>query len=140
MIYRRQPAQLRVESAPTADQLAHMRRRLSTWLQAADVPAAQAGDIVLVVSEACTNCVEHAYRGHNVGSMLTEVEVVGDEIPARITDSGSWKPPAVNPGNSGRGLVLMRVISDSMEMDTTPTGTTVDITFRLPARAPRGAL
>jgi len=140
VIYRRQPAPLRVESAATADQLAHMRRRLSTWLQAADVPAAQAGDIVLVVSEACTNCVEHAYRGHNVGSMLTEVEVVGDEIPARITDSGSWKPPAVNPGNSGRGLVLMRVISDSMEMDTTPTGTTVDITFRLPARAPRGAL
>ena len=140
VIFRRLPAPLRIESSSTADQLAHVRRRLSAWLRAAGVPAAQAGDIVLAVSEACTNCVEHAYRGHNVGSMLTEVEVVGDEIRARITDSGSWKPPAVNPGNSGRGLVLMRAISDSMEMDTTPTGTTVDISFRLPARAPTGAL
>jgi PAS domain S-box-containing protein len=133
VIYRRELAPLRIESAATADQLADVRRRLAGWLQAAGVEAAQAADIVLVVSEACTNCVEHAYVGHSVGSMLTEVTAAGDEIRARITDSGSWKPPAANPGNSGRGLVLMRTISDSMEMDTTPTGTTVDITFRLPA-------
>ena len=55
------------------------------------------------------------------------------EVQARVTDSGSWKTPAANPGNSGRGLVLMRVLSDTMEIDSTPTGTTVDITFRLPA-------
>jgi anti-sigma regulatory factor (Ser/Thr protein kinase) len=140
VIYRRELAPLRIESAATADQLADVRRRLTAWLQAADVQAAQAGDIVLVISEACTNCVEHAYRGHSVGSMLTEVTAVGDEVRARITDSGSWKPPAANPGNSGRGLVLMRAISDSMEMDTTPTGTTVNITFRLPAGGATAAL
>ena len=140
VIYRHQLAPLRIESAATADQLAEVRRRLAAWLQAAGVEAEQAGDIVLVVSEACTNCVEHAYRGHSVGSMLTEVTAVGDEVRAQITDSGSWKPPAANPGYRGRGLVLMRAISDSMEMDTTSTGTTVDITFRLPARAAKGAL
>ena len=140
VIYRRQLSPLRIESAATADQLAVVRRRLAAWLQAADVPAAQAADIVLVISEACTNCVEHAYRGHSVGSMLTEVEAVGNEVRARITDSGSWKPPAVNPGNRGRGLVLMGALSDSLEMDTTPTGTTVDITFRLTAGAARGAV
>jgi anti-sigma regulatory factor (Ser/Thr protein kinase) len=85
---------------------------------------------VLVINEACTNCVEHAYRGHNVGAMLLEVNVHDGEIEARITDSGSWKIPKVNPGNSGRGLVLMRILSETMEINSSPTGTTIDITFR----------
>ncbi|MGA7050590.1 MAG: SpoIIE family protein phosphatase [Mycobacterium sp.] len=135
VIYRHQQAPLRIESSATADQLAGMRRQLTAWLRAADIPAAQAADIVLVVSEACTNCVEHAYEGHSVGTMLTEVHTVGGEVRVRITDSGSWKPPAANPGNSGRGLVLMRAMSDAIDLDTTPTGTTVDITFRLPTAA-----
>jgi anti-sigma regulatory factor (Ser/Thr protein kinase) len=135
VIYRHQQAPLRIGSDATADQLADIRHRLSDWLRAADVPDALAADIVLVINEACTNCVEHAYRGHSVGTMLTEVKVVDGEVRARVTDSGSWKTPAINPGNSGRGLVLMRVISDTMEIDSGPTGTTVDITFRLPTAA-----
>jgi PAS domain S-box-containing protein len=132
VIYRHHQAPLRIESAATADQLANVRRRLTGWLDAAGIPAEQAADIVLVINEACTNCIEHAYRGHSVGTMLTEVKAVDDGVRARITDSGSWKTPAANPGNSGRGLVLMRTMSDSMEMDTTSTGTVVDITFHVP--------
>jgi PAS domain S-box-containing protein len=133
VIYRHQEAPLRIESEATADQLAGIRHRLGDWLRAADVPDALVDDIVLVANEACTNCIEHAYRGHNVGTMLLEVKPVDGEIRARVTDSGSWKTPKADPGNSGRGLVLMRAISDSMEIDSSPTGTTVDITFRLPA-------
>ncbi len=136
VIYRRRPAPLRIESAATAERLADVRRELTAWLQAADVPAAQAADIVLVISEACTNCVEHAYRGQSAGSMLTEVAAVGYQVHARITDSGSWKPPAVIPGNSGRGLVLMRALSDSMEIDSTPTGTVIDIIFQVAIGVP----
>jgi hypothetical protein len=67
--------------------------------------------------------------------MLLEAEVADAEVRTRVTDSGSWKTPAANPGNSGRGLVLMRALSDAMELDNTAAGTTVDITFRLPAEA-----
>jgi PAS domain S-box-containing protein len=130
VIHRRQRAPLRIESAAAADELADIRHRLSDWLADADVPRALIDDIVLVINEACTNCVEHAYRGHNVGTMLLEVNVHDGEIQARITDSGSWKIPKVNPGNSGRGLVLMRVLSETMEINSSPTGTTIDITFR----------
>lgn len=136
VIYRHRLAALRIESDATAGQLGAIRRRLTDWLHAADVPEPLAADIVLVINEACTNCVEHAYRGQSVGSMLTEIDAVDGELRARVTDKGSWKPPAANPGNSGRGLVLMRAISDSMELDSTPTGTTVDLTFTLsPATA-----
>ena len=88
--------------------MATIRHRLSGWLRAADVPDELAADIVLVVNEACTNCVEHAYRGHAAGTMLLEVEAVDGEVHTRVTDRGSWKTPAANPGNSGRGLVLMQ--------------------------------
>ncbi len=135
VIYRHQQTSLRIESEAAAGQLAGIRHRLAEWLRPAGVPDHLAADIVLVVNEACTNCVEHAYRGHAVGTMLLEVNIADGEVRARITDSGSWKTPAVNPGNSGRGLVLMRVLSDTMELDSTPTGTTAHLTFRLPTAA-----
>jgi anti-sigma regulatory factor (Ser/Thr protein kinase) len=130
VIYRRPREPLRIESAAAADELADIRHSLSDWLADADVPRALIEDIVLVINEACTNCVEHAYRGHNVGAMLLEVKAADESIEARITDSGSWKIPKVNPGNSGRGLILMRVLSETMEISSSPTGTTIDITFR----------
>src|ERR1700756_1657627 len=131
VIYRHQQTPLRIESDATADQLVSMRHRLNQWLRAAEVPEELSADIVLVVNEACTNCIEHAYRGHPVGSMLLEAKAADGEILARVSDTGSWKTPAVNPGNGGRGLVLMRALSHSMEIASSPTGTTVDISFRL---------
>ncbi|OBK86673.1 SpoIIE family protein phosphatase [Mycobacterium sp. 1165178.9] len=135
VIYRHQQTPLRIESDATADQLVLIRHRLADWLHARGVMEDQAADIVLVVNEACTNCVEHAYRGFAAGAMLLEVSLADGEVRTRITDYGSWKTPAPIPGNGGRGLPLMRVLSDSMELDTTATGTTADITFRLPAAA-----
>jgi PAS domain S-box-containing protein len=135
VIYRHELAPLRIECDATADKLAGIRRRLAGWLQAAEVPDELAADIVLVVNEACTNCVEHAYRGHSVGTMLLEVEAVDGEVHARVGDSGSWKDPSATPSSGGRGLILIRAISDSVELDCTSTGTMIDITFRLPAVA-----
>ncbi|OBA71001.1 stage II sporulation protein E [Mycobacterium sp. 1554424.7] len=135
VIYRHRPTQLRIESEALAEELAEIRHRLAAWLRAADVPDAQAADIVLVVNEACTNCVEHAYRGHAIGAMLLQAEVTDGQVRTRVTDTGSWKTPAADPGNSGRGLVLMRALSDTMELHSTIDGTTVDITFRLPIPA-----
>jgi PAS domain S-box-containing protein len=135
VIYRHWPSRLRIESEAVADQLFNVRHRLATWLRAADVPDALAADIVLVVNEACTNCIEHAYRGHVVGTMLLEATVTNGEVRTKVIDSGSWKTPAADPGNSGRGLVLMRALSDGMDLHNTSTGTTVDVSFRLPAEA-----
>ncbi|MGA9675505.1 MAG: SpoIIE family protein phosphatase [Mycobacterium sp.] len=132
VIYRHELVPLRIESEANADNLAGVRRRLAGWLRAADVPDELAADIVLVISEACTNSVEHAYRGHSVGTMLVEVEAVGGGVQARVGDSGSWKTPAAQPRNGGRGLPLIKAISDSVELHCTAAGTTLEISFRLP--------
>lgn len=133
VIYRHRQTPLRIETGATADQLVLIRHRLAGWLHAGGVTEDRAADIVLVVNEACTNCVEHAYRGFAAGTMLLEVSIADGEVRTRITDYGSWKTPAIPPGNGGRGLPLMRVLSDSMELDKTESGTTADIAFRLPS-------
>jgi anti-sigma regulatory factor (Ser/Thr protein kinase) len=132
VVYRHQQAPLRIESDATADQLAIIRHRLSSWLKAAAVPDALVADIVLVVNEACTNSVEHAYRGHDVGTMRVEVESLDGQVHARITDSGSWKTPGEEPSHGGRGMLLVKAVSDTVEIDCGPTGTTVEAHFRLP--------
>lgn len=132
VIYRHKQKPLRIESPAGAGQLAGIRHRLADWLRAADVPDPLLGDIVLVVSEACTNCVEHAYRGRVGGTLQLDVDISDGAVQARVADSGSWKTPAARPVNGGRGLILMRAISDAVVLDNRANGTTVDLTFRLP--------
>jgi PAS domain S-box-containing protein len=131
VVYRHQLAPLRIEVEATPDQLAPIRRQLTSWLQAAAVGEVLASDIVLVVSEACTNCIEHAYVGHDVGTIILAMEAVNDEVRSRITDSGSWRTPTENVGNRGRGLLLMRAMSELMEVEIRPDGTTIDLVFRV---------
>jgi anti-sigma regulatory factor (Ser/Thr protein kinase) len=133
VIYRHQQSPLRIESEASAEQLIGIRHRLADWLRSTGLPGELAADIVLVVNEACTNCVEHAYRGHRPGTMLLDAELADGEIRTRIADQGSWKTPAADPVNGGRGLLLMRALSTAMELDCTAAGTTATITFRLPA-------
>jgi PAS domain S-box-containing protein len=135
VIYRHRPTHLRIEFPASPDKLVDIRHRLAAWLRALGVREALAGDIVLVVNEACTNCVEHAYRGQPSGTMSLEANITDAELRTRITDCGSWKTPAANPGNSGRGLVLMRALSKAMDVHHSPTGTMIDITFDLTAEA-----
>jgi len=135
VIYRHHQTPLRIESDATADQLVRIRHRLAAWLRAAHITDEPAADIVLVVNEACTNCVEHAYRGFVAGTMVVEISLGDGEVRTRITDYGSWKTPAPKPVNGGRGLPLIRALSHSTELETAATGTTVDITFRLPTES-----
>ncbi|OBA84577.1 stage II sporulation protein E [Mycobacterium sp. 1164966.3] len=135
VIYRHQSAPLRIECDATADHLATIRHRLSGWLRGAEVPDELSADVVLVVNEACTNVIEHAYAGRPTGTMQLDVDRVDGEVRVRVADTGSWQPPATNSGNSGRGLMLMKAIADSVDVDSTPAGTTVNVTFRLPRRA-----
>jgi PAS domain S-box-containing protein len=132
VVYRHQPAPLRIEIEATAEQLGPLRRQLTAWLRNAGVPDPLAGDIVLVINEACTNSIEHAYRGHSVGTMRLEVESIDGEVRALTSDHGSWKPPAANPGHGGRGLMLIRELGDWVEVDSSPTGTTIKVIFQLP--------
>ena len=132
MVYRRAPSTLVIDDEATPRRLSDVRHRLAAWLHANGISEPLADDIVLVVNEACSNCVEHAYRGTHPERMRIEAQVRGDHVRICVADSGSWKTPPADPGTRGRGLLLIRTVSDHVEVEGTDEGTTVEMTFLLP--------
>lgn len=128
---------VRVFPADPAE-LAPMRAALRAWLAGRDLPGTIRTDLLLAVGEACANSVEHAYAGRGPGGVV-RVAVTPDEDGLRIEvrDGGRWRPPPADPGDRGRGLPLMRAVSDDFTVHEDATGTTV--AFRLAVRDPVGA-
>jgi PAS domain S-box-containing protein len=132
VVYRRPYPSLVIDRVVTADDLSDIRHKLSAWLESAAVPDQQVADIVLAANEACANSIEHGYRQRKPGKVRVDGENDGARVHLKVTDSGSWKPAAIDPGVRGRGLLLIRAVSNWLEMDCTPSGTTVDMSFDLP--------
>jgi anti-sigma regulatory factor (Ser/Thr protein kinase) len=120
---------LRIEVEATPDRLGEIRRQLIEWLGPIGVSDTHTADIVLVVNEACTNCIEHAYRDATPGMIRVEADVEGQEIVVGIADSGVWKTPPRHSTTRGRGLPIMDAVSNRMELDHSAAGTRVRISF-----------
>lgn len=133
VVYRRPQSPFLIETAATPDRLREIRHQLAAWLLAATLPQELVADIVLAVNEACANSIEHAYQGQDPGIMRVEAEFGSTQVRLRIVDCGSWKIPATNPTIRGRGLPLIRAVSQQVELDSNQAGTTVEMTFRFPA-------
>ena len=111
------------------------RRLLRQWLTGQRWPPDEADDLVLAVSEAVTNAVEHAYPTGHFGTVRLEAnEIAGPDgarhVVATVSDDGRWRPPPRDPGNRGRGLAMMRAATYALRLDNTGTGTRVTMTSR----------
>src|SRR6185295_8295788 len=75
----------------------------SSWLVAPFVlPGDAEDDIVLVVSEAATNCVEHAYpAGTSGGTVELTFWTEAPHLCLEIVDHGTWRPPADHSAHRG---------------------------------------
>jgi anti-sigma regulatory factor (Ser/Thr protein kinase) len=120
---------LRIEVPAAADRLAEIRHRLAAWLEPIGVSNTGIADIVLVVNEACTNCIEHAYRDIDAGSICIDANHDGGQIVVDIADHGVWQPPPSQPSTRGRGLPIMRAVSAGVDVKSSPEGTTVRMKF-----------
>jgi serine/threonine-protein kinase RsbW len=120
---------LRIEVPAVAERLAEIRRRLAVWLAPIGVSNIGIADIVLVVNEACTNCIEHAYRGIDTGPICVEANHDHGQIVVDIADHGVWQPPPSKPSTRGRGLPIMRAVSAGVDVNSSPAGTTVRMKF-----------
>jgi PAS domain S-box-containing protein len=129
VLYRHPGCALLIENEAIPARLADVRHELAEWLRSAGVPDSLVADIVLVVNEACSNSVEHGYRGQDPGTMHIEATLDDRQVAVKIADSGSWKTPPADPGTRGRGLLLMRALSNHVELEGTAEGTTVGMRF-----------
>lgn len=119
--------ELDVEATP--DRLADIRRQLAAWLAPIGLSDTSAADIVLVVNEACTNSIEHAYRDGTPGRINLEARLEGSQIVVCIADFGVWKTPPRHSTTRGRGMPIMDAVSAHVDVEHTASGTTVRITF-----------
>jgi serine phosphatase RsbU (regulator of sigma subunit)/anti-sigma regulatory factor (Ser/Thr protein kinase) len=112
--------------------LVAVRQLLRRWLRAQGASADESYDIVVACQEACANAVEHAYRP---GRHCFELDATHDDGRVRVTvrDEGRWRPPRGT--HRGRGVMMMRGLMDSVEIDHTDEGTTVVLERTLGARA-----
>jgi anti-sigma regulatory factor (Ser/Thr protein kinase) len=101
--------------------LRFVRHDLRRWLDRSGLPAEVVTEVVLACSEACANALEHPEQAQR---QLVEIqgELRDAEIELRVRDFGSWSD---RPGSRsrGRGLDLIRGLTDSLEILQTGEGT-----------------
>jgi serine/threonine-protein kinase RsbW len=119
-----------------------MRHVLGDTLRRLGVHEESVDDIVLAVTEACTNVIRHAgrqARGYavvtSVGAAGCQVEVADEgagvtgETPEPAVAEGRRLPSVAQLAESGRGLAVMRACVDNVTLDSRPGQGTV-VTMR----------
>jgi len=52
-------------------------------------------------------------------------------LTVTVRDEGTWRPPNRDPGDRGRGLLIMRQLVDGVVLEEEAKGTTVTLSLRL---------
>ncbi|NEK58715.1 SpoIIE family protein phosphatase [Geodermatophilus sabuli] len=123
------PLDLDLPAVPAS--LPVVRRRLTAWLTGLGMGEQDRVGVMVAVGEACANAAEHAYRGVEPGRMYVSAAVdVDGQLTVTIRDEGRWRPPDRDPGDRGRGLLIMRQLVDGVVLQG-EHGTTVTLSMRL---------
>jgi anti-sigma regulatory factor (Ser/Thr protein kinase) len=118
-----------------------VRARVRDWLRTHQWPAAHIDELVLAISEAVSNSIEHGYgiRADSVAPSGEVVEVHGRiEVVADgyrhaafvIRDHGAWRTPSGRRTSRGHGMLIMRTCADEVLVDFSATGTSVALRSR----------
>jgi anti-sigma regulatory factor (Ser/Thr protein kinase) len=153
---------LRLPARPTA--LPALRQNLRSWMATHRIPDDAASDIVIAVSEAANNAIEHAFAAAE-GAFEVDASLDGDAVLIDVFDDGTWRgrsptpqvttpdvAPSVGakpgPGNgdhggrddgsatpaTGRGIDMMRATMDDVRIERTEGGTRVRMRRRITVR------
>ena len=118
------------ESYPAVpDGVGQARRSLTRWLRALAADGLMSGDIRVAVSEACTNVVQHGYRGADRGSFRVHAESGEGAVFVTVSDDGVGVVPRADSPGTGLGLPLIGLLSDESQIATDGTGTVVGMRF-----------
>jgi serine/threonine-protein kinase RsbW len=112
-----------------------VRRILAATLGTVGVAEGCSDDILLALTEACSNAVAHAQPadGYEVS-----VNIDGEQCLIEVVDAGGGFDPSILPAavpdleEAGRGLHIIRAVADQFDLrSNNPTGMAVRFTKRL---------
>lgn len=125
----------RVGLAATPESAARIRAEFARWLsEFFDLGPERSSDLVLAVNEALANCAEFAYVNSDaVGTMDLQAwyDAGNASITALIADRGVWRmsDAQYDTRTRGRGIPLMRALSDRAAIESSIDGTQVSMTW-----------
>ncbi|GAA3240598.1 hypothetical protein GCM10017691_42910 [Pseudonocardia petroleophila] len=124
-----EPLRQLLPAEPTS--AAAARAALGAWLAPLPWPEDVAQDLVFAASEAVANCIDHAYAEPTTAPdaiVLLAREVDDDDrvcVEVTVTDRGRWRDPPADPRFRGRGIAMMRALTDTVTLHHDDDGTTV---------------
>ena len=125
---------LRVRVPALAVELRPLRQAVTEWAYRTPLRPEQVEAVRLASDEAAANVVEHAYPGDRTGTLDLAATCRLDRgiVTVTVTDHGRWRPATVDPHSTrGRGLPLIRALTDTVAFSAGPAGTTVRMTWTL---------
>jgi anti-sigma regulatory factor (Ser/Thr protein kinase) len=124
------PDELRTSWPADAEALAPLRHLLRRWLRKHGADDDETYDITVAVQEACANAIEHAYAPGPAAFELL-ASCAEHTVSLTVTDRGGWRPPRGT--NRGRGLPMMEMLVDEVDVRRSDTGTSVVLRKKLTA-------
>ncbi len=119
-------------SFPAApSELADLREQLRGWLAEHGVAEDVERGVVLAVSEAAANAVEHGYGSDGAGIVTVMARLADDRLEITVRDTGAWRQPRRDT-DRGRGLEIIRAIMD--EVSIAHEGAATVVRMAQPAR------
>lgn len=122
-----------VVMAATPANVTKSRHQFARWLRSFVLAKPRTDEILLAVTEAVTNAIEHG-SGCD-GSRFVEIRAWRHDqsMIATVSDSGHWisptsRPPGVHT-HRGRGLILIDAFADNVDIVRAVDGTRITMQF-----------
>lgn len=124
--------------------VAEIRAFVASFLADLRAPVEDAAEFLLAVSEAAANAARYGRRPEGRSELRVRCSARGERVVVSVADDGPGLDPARLQrtelpdrfASGGRGLFLMNSLSDDVDIDSGPNGTTVTLARAL-LRAPR---
>jgi stage II sporulation protein AB (anti-sigma F factor) len=124
-------SQLRLRLSASPEEVPFARAAITRLCEHLQIANAQTENIRLAVTEACSNCVLHAYDKAAIGATyVLEARIDHDFLRVTVCDTGvgvhnaqASVRPAAGSG-LGSGLYLIHTLADRAEISTRPSGGT----------------
>ncbi len=118
--------------AATPISITRSRHELARWLQTLALDPDQVDEILLAVSEAVTNAIEHGSSCDESKRVSIRASLRDRAVTATVTDTGRWIPVphgSATRNHRGRGLILIREFADDVDIVCTTEGTEIIMRF-----------
>ena len=129
---------LEIESDP--NNLITVEEFVNYFCKDVNLPDEKLSNVLLAVTEATTNAIIHANKCDTNKKVTVDAAVENSKLRIRIKDEGEGFDPGNVPDptepenllkDSGRGIYLMRVYMDDLQLHRTPSGMELILTVNL---------